>query len=118
MFAWLSCRPSGIPSAACKRAMFCRARWMSGRRRAEEAQAANVETVICSAESVPLPDGCADRLLMRNTLHHVVDADAVFDEFARLLRPGGRLLLEAPVNAWDEEVGRLLTDMAVRHALA
>jgi len=98
--------------------MFCRARWMSGRRRAEEAQAANVETVICSAESVPLPDGCADRLLMRNTLHHVVDADAVFDEFARLLRSGGRLVLEGPVNAWDEEVGRLLTDMAVRHALA
>jgi SAM-dependent methyltransferase len=79
------------------------------RRRAEQSQAANVEAIVASAESVPLPDGCADRLLMRNALHHVGAPESAFDEFARLLCRGGRLVLEGPVNAWDEEAGSLLT---------
>jgi SAM-dependent methyltransferase len=71
----------------------------------------NLEVLIASAESVPLPDKCADRILMRNVLHHLRDYRAGFAEIGRLLREGGRFVLEAPCNAWDESTGKLLTDI-------
>ena len=36
-----------------------------------------------------LPDACADALVVPNVVHHVRDQDAMFAEFARLLRPRG-----------------------------
>jgi SAM-dependent methyltransferase len=36
-----------------------------------------------------LPDACADALVVPNVVHHVRDQDAMFGEFARLLRPDG-----------------------------
>jgi SAM-dependent methyltransferase len=36
-----------------------------------------------------LADASADALLVPNVIHHVRDQDAMFAEFARLLRPGG-----------------------------
>jgi SAM-dependent methyltransferase len=43
--------------------------------------------------SVPLPDGGADRVLMINVLHHVHDDPAAMAEVRRLLGPGGRLVV-------------------------
>jgi SAM-dependent methyltransferase len=43
--------------------------------------------------SVPLPDGGADRVLMINVLHHVYDDAAAMAEVRRLLGPGGRLVV-------------------------
>ncbi|MBN2204889.1 MAG: methyltransferase domain-containing protein [Thermoleophilia bacterium] len=43
--------------------------------------------------SVPLPDGGADRVLMINVLHHVHDDPAAMAEVQRLLGPGGRLVV-------------------------
>jgi SAM-dependent methyltransferase len=42
---------------------------------------------------VPLPDGQADVLLSIQVLEHVVDLATYLGECARLLKPGGRLLL-------------------------
>jgi SAM-dependent methyltransferase len=46
--------------------------------------------------SIPLPEGCLDAVLCTEVLEHVVDPMAVVREFARLLKPGGRLFLTAP----------------------
>lgn len=45
------------------------------------------------AEATPLRDGCADVVLSTQQLEHVDDPDLVIAEAARLLRPGGKLLL-------------------------
>jgi SAM-dependent methyltransferase len=43
--------------------------------------------------TVPLPDGSADLVLSTQVLEHVADPGAYLAECARLLRPGGQLLL-------------------------
>ena len=48
-----------------------------------------------SALQVPVTDGCADVVLACELLEHVEDDVAVLTECARLLRPGGLLLLDA-----------------------
>jgi 2-polyprenyl-6-hydroxyphenyl methylase / 3-demethylubiquinone-9 3-methyltransferase len=47
-----------------------------------------------SALEVPVADGCADVVLACEILEHVEDDVAVLAECARLLRPGGLLLLD------------------------
>ena len=46
-----------------------------------------------SAESIPVPDACADFLSMGYALRHVADLHAAFREFFRVLRADGRLCL-------------------------
>jgi SAM-dependent methyltransferase len=48
-----------------------------------------------SAEDVPAPSGSADYALMFLSWHHVQDKPRAARELARVLRPGGRLLLRA-----------------------
>jgi 2-polyprenyl-6-hydroxyphenyl methylase/3-demethylubiquinone-9 3-methyltransferase len=47
-----------------------------------------------SVLAVPLADGCADVVLAGEVLEHVDDHDQVIAECARLLRPGGRLVID------------------------
>jgi ubiquinone/menaquinone biosynthesis C-methylase UbiE len=46
-----------------------------------------------SAESIPVDDHSVDALWTVNTMHHWTNMDAAVRELARVLRPGGRLLL-------------------------
>ncbi|MEV4839130.1 class I SAM-dependent methyltransferase [Nonomuraea sp. NPDC049486] len=48
-----------------------------------------------SAEDMPVPSACADYALMFLSWHHVQDKPRAARELARVLRPGGRLLLRA-----------------------
>ncbi len=43
---------------------------------------------------LPVRDGSVDVVLLVEVLHHIADADAVLGECARVLRPGGRILIE------------------------
>jgi SAM-dependent methyltransferase len=52
-----------------------------------------VVPVQTSDNSVPLPDGGADRVLMINVLHHIYDDPAAMAEVGRLLGAGGRLIV-------------------------
>lgn len=45
-------------------------------------------------EALPFPDACADAALLVEVLHHVQDDRGLLAEVARVLRPGGRLLIE------------------------
>jgi ubiquinone/menaquinone biosynthesis C-methylase UbiE len=46
-----------------------------------------------AAESIPADDHSVDALWTVNTMHHWTDLDAAVHELARVMRPGGRLLL-------------------------
>jgi 2-polyprenyl-6-hydroxyphenyl methylase/3-demethylubiquinone-9 3-methyltransferase len=48
-----------------------------------------------SVLAVPLADGCADVVLAGEILEHVADDERVIAECARLLRPGGTLVIDA-----------------------
>jgi SAM-dependent methyltransferase len=54
-------------------------------------------TYVCDIATVPLPDGCLDALLCTEVIEHVADPMTALGEFARLLKPGGRLLLTSPL---------------------
>jgi SAM-dependent methyltransferase len=53
------------------------------------------------ASGLPLPDSCADVVIMSELIEHLVDTDAAVEEARRVLRPGGALLLSTPnLAAW------------------
>jgi demethylmenaquinone methyltransferase/2-methoxy-6-polyprenyl-1,4-benzoquinol methylase len=60
------------------------------------AQAGLPQTVRCldgRAERMPLPSASADLITMGYALRHIADVSVAFAEFARVLRPGGRVLI-------------------------
>jgi SAM-dependent methyltransferase len=67
----------------------------------------------CDATRLPLRDGTVDTVIADHMLYHVDDPDAAVREFARVLRPGGRLATAtngrthlAELVALAERVGR------------
>src|SRR5579885_2976563 len=52
--------------------------------------------LLASAEAVPLPDSSFDGVLFLDVLEHVHDERAALAEIARLLKPGGTLVLSVP----------------------
>jgi 2-polyprenyl-6-hydroxyphenyl methylase / 3-demethylubiquinone-9 3-methyltransferase len=66
-----------------------------GARGLELARPHGVLPVRASVLAVPLADGCADVVLAGEILEHVEDDVGVLAECARLLRPGGTLVLDA-----------------------
>ena len=69
------------------------------------ARAHGVRPVVGSVLAVPLADGCADVVVAGEILEHVEDDVAVLAECARLLRPGGTLVVDALAAT---RIGRLL----------
>jgi len=49
---------------------------------------------------IPLPDQSQDAILCTEVLEHVTHPMEVLREFARLLKPGGKLLLTTPLGCW------------------
>jgi len=61
--------------------------------RCRQAGLAHARVNVASAETLPFPDRHFDAAVSRATLHHVQDPFAVVAEMARVVRPGGRLVL-------------------------
>ncbi|MFE2614581.1 class I SAM-dependent methyltransferase [Micromonospora chalcea] len=53
----------------------------------------------CDATRLPFRDGAVDAVIANHMLYHLDDPDAALREFARVLRPGGRLAVA--VNGLD-----------------
>ena len=62
-------------------------------RRSTDAQRARIRALVGSAESLPLPDACVDRIVTGFTVRNVGDLGRAFAEFRRVLRPGGRAVV-------------------------
>jgi demethylmenaquinone methyltransferase/2-methoxy-6-polyprenyl-1,4-benzoquinol methylase len=75
----------GVAVADLSRAMLLRARQKRG--------LAAVQTRL---EALPFPDGVFERIIVIDALHHFSDRRAALAEMARVLKPGGRLLVEEP----------------------
>ena len=52
---------------------------------------------VCEITQIPLPGASLNAILCTEVLEHVTNPMAVLTEFSRLLQPGGKLLLTAPV---------------------
>jgi 2-polyprenyl-6-hydroxyphenyl methylase / 3-demethylubiquinone-9 3-methyltransferase len=63
-----------------------------------------IRAVRGSVLAVPLADGCADVVVAGEILEHVEDDVAVLAECARLLRPGGTLVIDAVADTWLADV--------------
>jgi len=52
--------------------------------------------LVCDIANIPEPDASFDAILCSEVFEHLPDALMALDEFARLLKPGGKLILTAP----------------------
>jgi SAM-dependent methyltransferase len=69
-------------------------------RAAEGARRLEARVIVCAAgERLPYPDRTFDAILSNEVIEHVQDDRAAVAEMARVLRPGGRLLVFCP-NRW------------------
>lgn len=53
--------------------------------------------ILCPATAIPLEDGAFDTVLCTQVIEHVADHALVLKEAFRLLKPGGTLILSAPM---------------------
>jgi SAM-dependent methyltransferase len=69
-------------------------------------------TLQASVGNVPLADGSAEVVCLLDVIEHLHDPVAALRESARLLAPGGRLVVNVPAHRWlwssfDEELGHV-----------
>ncbi len=55
-----------------------------------------VSAVNSQTEELPFPDGLFCCVIMVDALHHVADQAATLNELWRVLKPGGRIIIEEP----------------------
>jgi SAM-dependent methyltransferase len=55
---------------------------------------------VCDLTSIPLPDGSLDAVLCTEVIEHIVEPTRALGELSRLLKPGGRLFVSAPLLSW------------------
>lgn len=65
-----------------------------------------VERVHAQAERLPFEDGSFDLVTCVMALHHVASPPRALDEMARVLAPGGRIVLEDMIADADPEIAR------------
>ena len=61
---------------------------------------AGIETYNSDLARIPLPDACVDLIMSRSVFEHLADPDSVYREFARILKPGGRVVF-LTASMWD-----------------
>jgi demethylmenaquinone methyltransferase/2-methoxy-6-polyprenyl-1,4-benzoquinol methylase len=72
--------------------------------------------VAAIAERLPLPSASVDVITMGYALRHVADLGVAFAEFARVLRPGGRLLILEMVPP-ASKAGHLFAKLYLKYAV-
>jgi SAM-dependent methyltransferase len=59
-----------------------------------------IETLRADLASIPVPSASIDVIMSRSVFEHLEDPAAVYREFARILKPGGRVIF-LTANMWD-----------------
>jgi SAM-dependent methyltransferase len=83
-------------------------RWLVVARARLKAYEADIPLIGADAEKLPWPDASFDAVVADSIVEHLSDAACAFREWARVVRPGGRLLLWSPNRysfATDPHVG-------------
>ncbi len=65
--------------------------------------------------TIPFKDGSFDVVVASEVIEHVFDTDAMFQEFARVLRPAGSLLLSCPYHGFLKDLALLLSGQTDGH---
>lgn len=85
-----------------------------GRAEAIAAGIDNIELSLGDATALPFADACFDGAVTRFSLHHIPLPQRLLEEMARVVRPGGRVVLadhltdaDGDAAAWHEEIERL-----------
>ncbi len=68
-----------------------------------DAHAKGPDAVCGAGENLPFPDGAFDLVLSHEVLEHVQDDRQAVSEIARVLRPGGRLVMFVPNRGYPFE---------------
>ena len=94
------------------------ARAVAATRRAEVQGIANVETLVCSADALPFDDEAFDSVSVRFGYMFFPDVARATAEFARVLKPGGRLCASVWVkpeqNPWTSiAMQAIATEVAI-----
>ncbi|HEX5619673.1 MAG TPA: class I SAM-dependent methyltransferase [Solirubrobacteraceae bacterium] len=77
-----------------------------------------VETAACDASSLPFDDESFDLVLGHAVLHHLPDLDRAFEEFHRVLAPGGTLFFAGEPSRHGDRIAAVPKRAAVRLAPA
>lgn len=66
-----------------------------------QAHQKGLPVLLAQSERLPFPSTCYDRILMVDALHHVFHQQETVTEMFRVLKPGGRLVIEEPdLRTW------------------
>lgn len=66
------------------------------RRMLQKAQEKELKPVCAHVEHLPFGDGSFDRILVVDALHHFCEQQQAIGDLLRVLKPGGRLVIEEP----------------------
>lgn len=73
-----------------------------------------LQPAAASSERLPFPSDCFDRIIMVDALHHVRSQRETAAELWRVLRPGGRILIQEPdVRQWGVKVVAVVEKLAL-----
>jgi ubiquinone/menaquinone biosynthesis C-methylase UbiE len=82
---------------------FCQYKGAEGGAPAEGLQTQGFDTsridLVSDITAIPAPDASFDAILCSEVLEHVPEPTHALDEFTRLLKPGGKLILTAPFGS-------------------
>ena len=95
-----------VPAPACICAVEMSAEMLAaGVRNRARAGAASRRLLFLRADAkrLPLPDACVGLVTSNSLVHHIPDPRGVFREVARILRPGGSILIRDLVRPESEE---------------
>jgi SAM-dependent methyltransferase len=75
----------------------------------------NVTFQIADAHALPYPDASVDLVTCRRAAHHFSDIDRALAEMARVLRPGGRLVIDDRSAPEDDALDDCVNDLDWLH---
>ena len=75
----------------------------------------NVDLAVADVHRMPFADGAFDLVTCRRAAHHFGDIGAALRETRRVLKPGGRLMIDDRASPEDDEVDAILHQLDSLH---